>query len=393
MYCLFKSYTSKHKQIKSGNILIIEGGHIGDALMDAPALIYLADYYVADGKNVYFLCSQSAWYILKQISSLSGVKYVGQNYSYDFKDFNSFWKVEAELRQIEFERIIGIATGDGRVDCLAGVLRANQKWGIAAIGASKGIKVKLYNHLRKCYYSDIIIGDRNQFQLRHFVKLMRELKIEGFKIMNASIPPHSEYKLPTDSYITISTDSSTSEKSWPVENYVELITQLLKCSDDNIILIGKSIDSNLQKKIASASELGSKRIINMVGKTTLAEWIEIIRGSKFLIGVDSGSIHVAAAVGTLAFCLSGVWSGHKCIPYDIDYVAPGTKLPICIYRQDTDIDYLPCYDCRGSGRPGYGNAECLAQCKSGQPCLCLSEITPDDVMEAIHHAKEIGAIS
>ena len=39
LYSFIKAPVSKCKECKSGDILIIEGGHIGDAIMDASALI------------------------------------------------------------------------------------------------------------------------------------------------------------------------------------------------------------------------------------------------------------------------------------------------------------------------------------------------------------------
>lgn len=392
LYCYIMAPITKRKKCASNSILIIEGGHIGDAIMDSSALCYMAEYYVKMGKKVYFLCSPSLWSMLKKISPMKDVEYVGNDYSYDHKCYNSVWKVYAHLKNIKFETIIGINNCESRIHCLISYLIASEKWGVIE-GQSESHRLLRYKKqfIKRCY-TKILWGDRSRFQLRWLEQLLQELKIDGYKAESSFMKPCVDIQIANKTYITIAVDSANPVRRWPAQNYIELISKLLDNYEDDIYLIGTNIDPDLKSQLASKLHSERERIKDLVGKTSLEEWIEIIRVSRYLIGVDSGSIHVAAAVGTLAFCMTGVWSGHKCMPYDVEYVTPGTKLPICIYRQDTDVDSMPCYDCGFYREYGYGDAECLEQCKNGRPCLCLSKITPDDVMNAIYHARETGVI-
>lgn len=62
---------------------------------------------------------------------------------------------------------------------------------------------------------------------------------------------------------------------------------------------------------------------DLVGQTSFAEWIVLTRGASFVFGNDSGYIHLAAAVGTQAFCIMG-WHNHgRVFPYRLT----GTELP------------------------------------------------------------------
>lgn len=391
LYSLIKAPLTKRKGSGSGNVLIIEGGHIGDAIMDASALIYLAEHYVKAGKNVYFLCSPPLWDMIKRISSMDDVEYVGKDYSYDLYCYDSIRKTYTRLAGKRFEIIIGIHNGDTRVHCMASRLNAVKKWGVIEQSKLIGIRGYVKRLLSMCY-SDAIWGDVGKYQIRWLEQLLRELHISGYSAKNVYIPPQRGALTKSKSYITIAVDSAIASRRWPAQSFVVLISRLLADCSDDIYLIGNSMDRDLRDRITEAFGQEHHRIKDVVGKTSTEEWIEIIRGSKFLIGVDSGSIHVAAAVGTLAFCLTGVWSGHKCMPCDIDVMAQNTTLPICVYRQDTDVDNMPCCGCLSSGGYGYGNAECYELCKSGQSCLCLSKIKPQDVMSVINNAMGIGAI-
>lgn len=384
LYSFIKAPLTKHKGSGSGNVLIIEGGHIGDVIMDASALIYLAEHYVKAGKNVYFLCSPPLWDMLKRISNMNGVQYVGNDYSYDSRHqhYDSFWKSFAQLKEKNYELIISIQNADLRIHCMVACLTASEKWGVITQSNSHGIRGCVKSLLLKCY-TNIVWGDRRKFQLRRMEQLVRELQIGDYHAQNVFIPPQQDALTKSKSYIAIAVDSAVASRRWPAQNFVLLISRLLADCSDDIYLIGSGMDCDLQDRITKTFGQEHHRIKNLVGKTSIEEWIEIIRGSQFLIGVDSGSIHVAAAVGTVAFCLVGVWSSHRFMPYDVDVIAPGTILPVCIYRRDVDVEKMPCYNCISRGRFGQGNAECYKLCKSGQPCLCLSKITPDDVMAVI----------
>lgn len=392
LYSYIMAPITKRSKCASNNILIIEGGHIGDAIMDSSALSYMAEYYVKSGKKVYFLCSPPLWDMLKRISPMKNVEYVGEEYSYNQRLFDPIWKVYARLKNINFDTIIGINNCEPRMHCLISYLNAGKKLGLIEDQSDSRLFLKYKKQFIKRCYTNLIWGDRSKFQLRWMNQLMQELQISGYKVKNSFIKPCSDVRITNKTYIAIAVDSANPVRRWPAHNFNELINKLLENFEDDIYLIGKNIDVELKNEIASGKLSGNDRIKDMVGKTSLEEWIEMIRGSRFLIGVDSGSIHVAAAVGTLAFCMTGVWSGHKCMPYDVDVIETGTKLPICIYRKDTSVDDLSCYDCGFYCEFGHGNSECFTQCNSGQPLLCLSKITPDDVIAEIDHALETGVI-
>lgn len=51
--------------------------------------------------------------------------------------------------------------------------------------------------------------------------------------------------------------------------------------------------------------LRSVPVLNLAGKTSLVELVEVIRGAKMLVGNDSSAIHIAAATGTPSVCIHG----------------------------------------------------------------------------------------
>lgn len=384
---------SQTKNIRGGEgVLIIEGGHIGDMLMDASALYALVKHYQGLGKEVSFLCAQPLWDMLSRVYDMQGVHYVNTEHSYQLNHYENIDKILNQIGKKEFDIIIAIHNADSRIHCLVANLSADQKWGVISETDEKNLKEKLKHWVIDHCYTDIVWGDKRKFQMRYLESLLEKLHIQAHRTQNVFLPRNEDVQIPLDSPVAIAVDSANPIRGWETQKFIDLCHQLLK-EYPKIYLIGVHMPQDMQDLLDDTLYLENGKIVNMVGKTSISEWIELIRGSRFLVGVDSGAIHVAAAVGTPAFCLTGVWDGYKCMPYDVDVVTQGTVLPICVYRQDTDVDRLPCFDCNSKGGPAACNAACAAQVKAGKGCLCLSKITPDDVMAAIHHAKEIGAIS
>ena len=79
----------------------------------------------------------------------------------------------------------------------------------------------------------------------------------------------------------------------------------------------------LQKKIKK--NISNKKLIDITGKTSLLEFIELIRLSKLVIANDSASVHIANAVETKSICISDGNNFGRFVPYPKDFkYAPKT---------------------------------------------------------------------
>lgn len=81
-------------------------------------------------------------------------------------------------------------------------------------------------------------------------------------------------------------------RSWPLENYTELIKKILRDKDSIVILTGMKSDIPAGEKICSA--LNDPRCINFMGQTaSLEELVELFNMGAVLITNDSGAAHFA----------------------------------------------------------------------------------------------------
>ncbi len=113
-------------------------------------------------------------------------------------------------------------------------------------------------------------------------------------------------------HIAFSPLSRAIGKNWPVERFIEIAHKLQKEIDCTFHLVGESSNQSQCKAITAA--IGTNAI-NHAGKTTLIELGSLLQKMDLLIAVDSGPMHMAAAIGTPVLALFGPTSPLRTGPY------------------------------------------------------------------------------
>ena len=81
-------------------------------------------------------------------------------------------------------------------------------------------------------------------------------------------------------------------KWWPGERYGQLARVLKERQGTVSVLLGAGPEEE-----AAAEEMArAAGVVSLVGKTTLAEAVAVLRGARWVVGNDSGLLHVAAAL-------------------------------------------------------------------------------------------------
>ena len=143
-------------------------------------------------------------------------------------------------------------------------------------------------------------------------------------------------------------------RRWPIEKYVELADRLLSDGYD-VILVGAASDLWINKYF------GNMAVINVVGKTSLVELVELISKADCFVSHDSGPMHLAGLTKTRIIALFGPTMPMEKVPKNGNsvYIWKNVELPCC-----------PCYD-------GKYYMECAEN-------ICMSRISVDDVLGVIN---------
>jgi heptosyltransferase II len=104
-------------------------------------------------------------------------------------------------------------------------------------------------------------------------------------------------------YIAIGAGASYgSAKCWLPERFAEVANRLQDEWDADVILFGTAGEAAVSDAVAAGVR---KSVINLTGRTTVAELPALLSQCHLFIGNDSGAMHVAAAVGLPVVAIFG----------------------------------------------------------------------------------------
>lgn len=113
-------------------------------------------------------------------------------------------------------------------------------------------------------------------------------------------------------------------RRWPLENYIELAKKLLK--HDGVYIVITGVVSEKDHADALFDALDATRCVNLAGKTSFFELIELYSVAHILITNDSGPVHFSAMTDIQTFAFFGPETpklygplGTKCRVFYTDY--------------------------------------------------------------------------
>ncbi len=157
-----------------------------------------------------------------------------------------------------------------------------------------------------------------------------------------------------EDYIVFHAGVSWENRTWDYDNWIKLF-QLLTIGGHRITLIGSGGDYNFNGAAT-----------NLVGKLDFQETTEVIARAKLFIGIDSGPLHIAQAVGTPSV---GIFTCAlpELRTHSLKAIAaiPKVQCHGCLHRAPPPVTYMGC------------------ELRGDDYLKCLTEITPESILETI----------
>jgi len=138
---------------------------------------------------------------------------------------------------------------------------------------------------------------------------------------------------PDDILVGISLFTNWAPKNWPEDNFIQLI-ETLSVNTKNIKFVITAKDK-ADSFISKLKNVNPDSIVNLTGKTSLKELIDLYGKLDLVIAGDSGPLHLAAAIGTKYIGLFG--------PTDPSLTAPRSNTLGKIIFSNKDCS-IPCYE-------------------------------------------------
>ncbi len=130
-------------------------------------------------------------------------------------------------------------------------------------------------------------------------------------------------------------------RSWPVSRFISLAHFLSAQSPEvEIVLLGSGAETHLAREFMSGNHFSA---IDLVGKTGMRHLAPILKLCDLLVGNDTGTVHIAAAVGTRVI---GIYlataSFTETAPYGEGHVIFQTDLPCAPCHETNMCGSAPC---------------------------------------------------
>ena len=359
---LWAAKVPKHNQLKL--ILLIRQDRIGDFILWLDTAKEYRKYYPPENYKI-ILIGNAIWSDLaKELPFWDEVLPVNVK---AFKALSRYrWNILRKVRN--FGAKIAIQPTYSREfyhgDSLIRASNASKKVSSAGNMSNRD---QLKSILADRWHTELIPSSPEQLS-----ELERNAEFFSGFIKKLYLPSYPELELSGDcniqelkrkSFYILSLGANKKYREWPYKYYAKIAQKIHKktgwlgliCGAENEFYLGEHI-----KKLCDAP------LQNYTGQTTLSELTCLLAKSQILISNETGTAHIANAVGTPTVCILGGGHFGRFVPYP-ELSGKINNLKVVYYK-------MPCYGC---------DWKCVYHIKDEDPAPCISNISVDAVWNEV----------
>jgi len=359
---LWAAKVPKHNQLKL--ILLIRQDRIGDFILWLDTAKEYRKYYPPENYKI-ILIGNAIWSDLAK-----GLPFWDEVLPVNVKAFKALsryrWNILRKVRN--FGAKIAIQPTYSREfyhgDSLIRASNASKKVSSAGNMSNRN---QLKSNLADRWHTELIPSSPEQLS-----ELERNAEFFSGFIKKLYLPSYPELELSCDcniqelkrkSFYILSLGANKKYREWPYKYYAKIAQKIHKktgwlgliCGAENEFYLGEHI-----KKLCDAP------LQNYTGQTTLSELTCLLAKSQILISNETGTVHIANAVGTPTVCILGGGHFGRFVPYP-ELSGKINNLKVVYYK-------MPCYGC---------DWECVYHIKDEDPAPCISNISVDAVWNEV----------
>ena len=218
------------------------------------------------------------------------------------------------------------------------------------------------------WYTELLTADRRpMMELQRNEEFVRAIGNADFRAGLPLLPKVSELSNSLrieHSYFIIFPGASWSGRKWSKKSFAELIDKIGAHTGWTAVLSGSHAEYQLCADVAA---LATRSTVNLAGKASLSELVEIIRKAEILVGNETSAVHISSAVGTPSICILGGGHFGRFVPYKCEMEQPGVP-PLPAFHT------MECFGC---------NWHCTQRHESGQAVPCIARVEVAQVFEQI----------
>lgn len=299
---------SKPMYIKKSRkkLLIMYNLALGDSIVFLNSLESIRKLYSSKEYELTLICQKgleklfSSYNIFDNVFGLDFIKS-----TFNLKErFNNIKFLRKEYYDLVLDPV-------GANSCLTNVLMTNIICAKRKIGCViQNMEKTCPNYILTKTYN--IIKELNETSL---ISQYYEFFYNSYKVNYIKSPSNRiNFKLP-DKYFIIFPSASTYLKCWPIERYADIAKKVYNKTKIPLLLCGTLNDIDKVNKLIELLE-GQVPYINIVDKTSLLEFVEVIKRAKLVVTNDTSTYHIAVINQVPVAIITGGYTFDRYVKYD-----------------------------------------------------------------------------
>lgn len=347
----------KYNHSKRKKVLVIYNLAFGDGVIFRCSLIYLRKIYPKNKYDITLICQKGIDKLYDKDDVFDKIVAIDFNKStVSLKERIKNFKI---IRENYYDIIIDPV---GIFEYTTNVLYTRIAVGNKKIGyIDNNDRVYISKRKIKKIYNKIIELDKKDVSLLEYYNIFfnklagKENKIPlGFQKLRTT---STKLDLPKD-YFIIFPSASIGLKRWPIDRFAELAKKVYRKTNMTLVLVGTQTD------LAAINELmeqldSSFPYVNLALKTSLNDYIDIIKKANLVITNDTSAYHIAVIEEVKCALIAGAYTYDKYALYDFPNKEKYRK-PCVIVKNKK------CKNC---------NNRCPYLSKDDKTWPCLNEVT------------------
>lgn len=311
-------------KLNAKKILVMRYRFIGDTVLTVPFLRNLREAYPAAHIDL----------MLEPFSGkvIEGCPYVDRVIPFEFRTIHTYSsKAERSAFRgyLHYWRVIREEKYDA-----AFVLKRSFSSALLACAARVPRRIGFATEGRGILLTDPVTYRHDQHEVENFLDCLRVIgapisskRLELWPSLEAEGKVHALLAQAgwkrDDLKIIIHLAASLPAKQWPIERFAAVMRALQERYHARFIYTGALQDRVLYEELEGRGPFGG---LNLCGVTDIRENISVYRAADLYFGVDSGPMHVAAAVGVPVVALFGPTNEIKWGPWGDGHIVLTKKL-------------------------------------------------------------------
>jgi heptosyltransferase II len=347
-------------RITAEKILVLRYRFIGDTVLTVPFLRNLRSAFPAAEIDL----------MIEPFSGsvLEGCPYVDRIIPFEIKTIHQYSRRSDQGKVAGYLRIRKLIK-DGRYDA-AFVLKRSLSSALLVWSAGIPRRIGFATEGRRLLLTDPVIYRQDQHEVENFLDCLRTVDIPVVSKHLELWPSPENNESVRQAFqkmgwrqdelkIIIHAAASLPAKQWPLERFSMVMQSLRDRYHPRFIYTGSASDSSLYEQIES---FGPFHGLNLCGKSDLRYNVSVYGAADLFFGVDSGPMHMAAAVGIPVVALFGPTDERKWGPWGDGHVVITKR--------------LSCYPCKPH------------KCAENE---CMKRISAEEALMELE--KKIGAMA